>query len=125
MRGMKCPVCGGEVPRTVLRSKTFPCPICKEPLLVRDWSPLLTVAVTACGYWLTFVIAERLGPKGNGLFVATLFLGTAGGLVAASVLGLLWGWLFPVPLERAPGPGSHDGGILHIDSAPGPRNRPS
>lgn len=125
MRETKCPVCGGGVPGAVLRSKTFPCPICKEPLRVRDWSPLLTVALAACGYGLTFVIAERLGLKGNGLLMATLFLGTAGGLVAAGVLGLLWGCLFPVPLETAPGPGSHDGGILHIDSAPGPRNRPS
>ncbi len=121
MPNTKCPVCAGEVPGTLLRTKTFPCPICKEPLQVRDWGPLVIILSAAGGYWLTSVVAERLGLTGNGLFMTTLFLGPFVGIV---VVGLLRGWLFPVPLERAPGPGFDDGGVLHIDSPPRPRKGP-
>jgi hypothetical protein len=124
MPNTKCPVCAGEVPGTALRSGTFPCPICNEPLRVRDWSPLLIIPSAGCGYWLTFVIGERLGLKGDWLLSATFFLGSVGGLVVAGVLGLVWGWLFPVPLEAAPVPPSEDGGILHIESPPTRRKGP-
>ena len=127
MREMKCPVCGGEVPRTVLRSKTFPCPTCKEQLRHRDWSPLLTTLLGVCGYSLTFVIAERMGLRGNGLLVATIFLGPLAGFLVGAVLVLPQAWVFCIPprLQRDPGPRSSDGGVLHIESPPGPRDRPS
>jgi len=124
MPNTKCPVCAGEVPGTALRSGTFPCPNCKEPLRLRDWSPLLIIPLQACGFGLTFVVAERLGLEGNGLFMVTLFLGSVGGLVVAGVLGLLWGWLLPMPLERDPGRAFDDGGILHIESPPRLRKGP-
>ena len=127
MREMKCPVCGGEVPRTVLRSKTIQCPTCKEWLRVRGLSPLLIIPLAACGYWLAFVAAERVGLRGNALLMVTVLLGPFAGLPVASVLGLLLAWVFRIPprLQRDPGPRSSDGGILHIDSPPGPRNGPS
>ncbi len=78
VRQMKCPICAGDVPCKLLRSKTFECPACKESLRVKDFSPLLTIVLTitlmVCGYWLTFVIGEQLGLEGNGLFTVTLFL---------------------------------------------------
>ena len=124
MPNTKCPACAGEVPGTVLRSGTFPCPICKQPLRVKDRNPLLIIPLMACGFWLTFIAGEQLGLKDNGLFMVTLFIGPAGGIVVAALLGLLWGWLFPVPLERDPGPAFDDGGILHIESPPRPRKGP-
>jgi hypothetical protein len=127
MREMKCPVCAGEVPRTLLRSKTFPCPVCKEPLRVREASPLLGFPLAACCYWLSFVIAERMGLKGYGLLIVTIFLGCAATFLVAAVLGGLSGWAFRLPLrlERDPGPGFDDGGVLHIESPPRPRIGPS
>ena len=120
---MKCPVCQGEVARTLLRSNTFPCPTCKQPLRVKEWSPLLIIPLAACGYSLTFIIAERMGLKGNGLFLVTLFVGSPASIAVAAVLGGLLGWVLRVPpsLERDPGPGFNDGGILHIEPPPGPR----
>ena len=127
MREMKCPVCGGKVPRTVLRSKTFPCPTCKEQLRHRDWSLLQIMLLGVCGYWLTFVVAERIGLKGNGLLATTILLGPLASFLVGAVLVLLLAWVFCIPprLERDPASRSHDGGILHINSPPGPRNGPS
>ena len=121
MREMKCPVCSGEVPRTRLRSETFPCPTCKERLRMRDFNPLLTIPVVACGYSLTFVIAYLMGLKGNGLFLVTIFLGCPASFLVAGVLGLLLSWVFCVPprLERDPGA---DG--LYILLPPGPWKGP-
>jgi hypothetical protein len=126
MPEMKCPVCAGEVPRALLRSKTFPCPTCKKPLRVRDWNPLLAIPLLACGYSLTFVIAERMGLKGYGLLIVTIFLGCAASFAVGGVLGLLLAWVFCLPprLEMDPGPGFDDGGILHIESPPRPRKGP-
>jgi len=127
MREMKCSVCGGGVPRAAPRSKTFQCPTCKEWLRVRGLSPLLIIPLGACGYWLAFVIAERVGLKGNALLMVTLLLGPFAGMPVAGVLGLLLAWVFHIPprLQRDPGPRSSDGGILHIDSSREPRNGPS
>ncbi len=127
MREMKCPVCGGEVPRTALRSKIFPCPTCKESLRSKEWSPLWVLPLAACGYLLTFLTAEWMGLKGNALFMVTVLLGPFAAIPAASVLGLSLAWVFGIPprLKRDPGPRAYDGGILHIDSAPGPRKGPS
>ena len=121
-----CPVCAGEVPRMLLRSKTFSCPTCKEPLRARDGSRLLSIPLAACGYSLTYVVAERMGLKGIGLLIVTLFLGLAATYAVAGVLGLLLGWAFCVPprLEIDPGPGFNDGGILHIESPPRLRKGP-
>ena len=126
MRKMKCPVCAGEVPRTLLRSKTFPCPACKEPLRVRDFSLLLAIPLAAGGYSLVFVIAQRMGLRGYALLIVTIFLGCAASFLVASVVGGFLGWILclPPPLERDPGPGFADGGVLHIDSPPRPRKGP-
>jgi hypothetical protein len=126
MREMKCPACASEVPRTLLRSKTFPCPVCKEALRLRDWSPLMGIPLAARGYWLTFVIAERMGLKGYGLLVVTIFLGCAAGIAFGGVLGVLLSWVFRVPprLERDPGTHLDDGGVLHIESPPKLRKGP-
>lgn len=120
----KCPACGGEVSGRLLRSGTFPCPNCNEPLRVREFNILLTIPVAACGYSLTFLIAQQMGLTGNGLFMVTLFLGCPASFLVSGVLGLLYGWLFPMPLERDPGPGFDDGGILHIESPPTLRKPP-
>ena len=123
MREMKCPVCGGEVPRALLRSQPFVCPTCKEPLRSREFSPLLGFPIGAVFFSLAFVIAERMGMKGWGLIFATLFLGPAAGFVVSAVIVLALAWVFglPPPLERDPGPVLNDGGVLHIESAPRPR----
>ena len=126
MRDMRCPVCGGPVPRTVLRSNAFQCPTCKEWLRSKEWSPLWGFAWAACVWGLAFVAGERMGLKGWGLLFARVFLGSAAGLLVTGLIILTLAWVFGLPprLERDPGLGSHDGGILHIDSPPGPRNGP-
>jgi hypothetical protein len=126
MLKMKCPVCAGEVPRTLLRSKNFRCPICKEPLRVREFSPLLGIPLAACSYSLTFVIAQQMGLRGYGLLIVTIFIGCGASFLVAAVMGGLLGWVFclPVPLQRDPGPGFDDGGILHIESPPRPPKSP-
>ena len=123
---LKCPVCGSEVPGTVLRSGTFPCPTCKEPIRIRDSSPLLVIPYAACGYSLTFLAAQKIGLKGYGLLIATIFLGCAATFLLGFVVVGLLGWVFRLPprLERDPGPGSDDGGILHINSPPRLRKPP-
>ena len=121
MREMKCPVCSGEMPRELLRSKIFTCPTCKEPLRPKDFNPLLAIPGMACGYWLTFAVAERAGLKGNALFMVTIFLGPLlGGYVVSAVLGLALAWLFDLTprLERDPSSRSDDVRVLHIDSPP-------
>ena len=117
MREIICPVCGSEVPRMLLHSKTFPCPTCKEWLRVKGLSPLLIIPLVACGYWLAFVTAERVGLKGNELLIVTLLSGPFVTIPLGSVLGVLLAWVFRIPprLLRGPGPRSSDGGILHID----------
>ena len=126
MREMKCPVCAGEVPRTLLRSKTFPCPTCKEALRPTEWSPLWGYPLLACGWTLTYVGAERMGLKGYGLLYVTIFVGFAASFLVPAVIALLLAWVFcvPPPLETDPGPGFDDGGVLHIDSPPRPRKGP-
>ena len=126
MREMKCPVCAGEVPRTLLSSKGFACPTCKEPLRVRDPSPLWAIPLGAAGYSLTFVIAQRMGLKGGGLFTVTLLLGCAASFLLACAVGGLMGWVFqlPPPLERDPGDDFDGGRVLHIESPPRPRQGP-
>ena len=127
---MECPICGGDVPRKLLRSKTFECPTCKVSLRVKDLSQLLTIVLIivllVCGYWLSFVIGEQLGLEGNGLFTATLFLGPIGGVLVSVILGVFIGGVVGVApqLEDDPGPTVEDGRILHIDSPPPPRNPP-
>ena len=117
---MKCPVCAGEVPGTLLRSESFLCPVCKEPLRVREFSVLWAIPLVAGGFWLTFLIAERLGLKGSELHLVTLLVGFPATWLLVCVVGVLWGWVFclPLPLERDPGPERDDGGILHINSPP-------
>jgi hypothetical protein len=114
------------MPTELLRSKTFPCPNCKVPLREREFSLLLAIPVSACGYSLTFLIAERMGLKGAGLFMVTVFIGCPASFLVAGVLGLLLGWVFCLPprLERDPGPHFNDGGVLHIDSPPKLRKGP-
>jgi len=126
MREMKCPVCAGEVPRTALRSKTFPCPTCKESLRSKEWSPLWGFPWAACVWGLTFVAGERMGLKGWGLLFATIFIGSVAGLLVTGLIILTLAWVFGLPpsLERDPGPGFDDGGILHIGSSPRPPNGP-
>ena len=126
MRQMRCPICAGQVPRTLLHCKTLACPTCKVRLRARDFSPLLAIPLAACGYSLTFVIAQRMGLKGYGLLIVTILLGCAASFLLAGMLGGLLGWVFCLPprLERDPGPGFADGGILHIPSAPRPRRYP-
>ena len=62
-----------------------------------------------------------MGLKGNGLFMTTLFTGPLTGIGLSYVLILVLAWVFGLPprLELLPRPSSADGGILHIDSAPG------
>lgn len=93
---------------------------------MREFSPLLGFLWAACAWGLTFVVAERLGLKGWALLFATVFLGSVAGLLVTGVIVLLIAWVFrlPPPLERDPGPGFDDGGILHIDSPPRPRKGP-
>jgi len=126
MREMTCPSCGGEVPRMLLRSKTFPCPTCKESLRSKEWSPLWGFPIAACGWTLAFVVAERMGLKGGGLLFATILLGTAATLLVPAVIVLLLAWVFGVPpsLEKDPGPDLYDGRILRIESPPKPREGP-
>jgi hypothetical protein len=123
---MRCPVCAGEVPWTVVRSKPFQCPICNEPLRVRQASPLLAISFGACGYSLTFLIAYLMGLKGNGLFLVTFFLGSPASFLVAGVVGGVIGWLLrlPPPLERDPSADLYDGRILHIESPTRPRKDP-
>jgi hypothetical protein len=67
-----------------------------------------------------------MGLKGWGLLFATIFLGSVAGLLVTGLIILILAWVFglPPPLERDPGPDLHDGGILHIESAPRPRKGP-
>jgi len=125
MRTMKCPVCAGEVPRTLLRAKTFPCPGCKNPLRVGDPSPLLIYPLAVVGYSLTFVVAQRMGLKGYGLLGVTIVVGCAVIFLLACALGAVMGWLFCLPprLERDPGPGFDNGRILRIASPPRSRKQ--
>ena len=106
------------MPRTLLRSKTFSCPTCEEGLRVRQLSRLWGLPLVACGYTLTFVVAEKMGLKGNGLLMVTVFLGPVVGILVGVVLGLVSAWVFriPPPLERDPGLGFEYSGVLHIDS---------
>ena len=111
------------MPRGLLRSNNFSCPTCKVRLRLKEWSPLLGVPWAACAWGLTFLIAERMGLNGWGLLLATIFLGSVAGLLVTAAIVLLLAWVFriPPPLERDPGPALYDGGILHIESPPGPR----
>ncbi len=87
---------------------------------------MLAIPVAACGISLTFAIAERMGLKGYGLLTVTIFLGCLASFLVAGVSGLLLGWVFRLPprLERDPGPGFDDGGVLHIESPQRPRKGP-
>jgi hypothetical protein len=110
----------------LLRSKTFPCPTCKEALRPTEWNPLWGFPLLACGWTLTYVGAERMGLEGWGLLFATILLGFAAAFLIPAVIALLLAWVFNVPpsLERDPGPALDDGGVLHIDSPPGPQKPP-
>ena len=114
----KCPVCAGEVPGTALRSGTFPCPICNEPLRVREFSVLLGILAWLCGCCVTFLVGQRMGLKGYGLLTFTFFLSIPASLLVVGVIAGFLGLLLPAPLERAPAPPFDDGGILHIESPP-------
>ena len=88
MREMKCPVCAGRVPRAVIRSGPFPCPVCKELLRIRELSPLLIIPVClGCGWLLAFLITSRIGLTANGLFFVTFFLGFPVSMFVAGVIG--------------------------------------
>ena len=67
-----------------------------------------------------------MGLKGNTLFLVTVFAGCPASFLVAGVMGGLLGWVFslPLPLERDPGAGFADGGVLHIDSPPRRHNNP-
>ena len=120
----KCPVCKGEVPSTLLRSETFPCPTCKEPLRVRDFSMLLTFPALALGWLLTYRLAHPMGLKGYALFFVTFIGGYPMGMLAVGVIGGILARIVPVPLDRDLGDDFADGGVLHIDSPPKPPKGP-
>jgi hypothetical protein len=118
----KCPFCMGEVPWELLRSKSFPCPTCEAPLRVKGPSTPFMALLLACGYWLTYVTAERMGLEGNVLFMFTLLLGGAGGLVLGMVVGSIHGRLLGFGLEPDPII-IEGGGILNLDSKPKDRSK--
>ena len=120
----KCPFCAGDVPWTVLSSSKVPrCPTCNAPLRVR-FSLLLLLPLAACGYWLTYAIAGRMGLTGFGLFIMTFLLGYLAGIFLIVSVGAIWGRFFPLPLEPDPGSVVDDGRILHLDAPPRDREHP-
>ena len=120
----KCPFCAGDVPWTLLNSGTFACPTCNGPLHVAEASPVPAIVIGFGSWPLGFIIAGRMGLKGNSL----LFVGFFGGFVASALvvalLGSILGSLVPPRLEPDPGPSFSDGGVLHIDSPPNPQKPP-
>ena len=132
MREMRCPVCAGAVPRWVRTRKTFPCPNCKEPIRVRDFSKLWGIPLSVCGLSLTFLAAYLMGLRGNTLLLVTVLLATPAAFLLSASIGLLAAMLslfygvdlLPWELERDRGLGFYYSRILHINSPPTPPKSP-
>ena len=119
MGKVTCPVCKREVPRWFLRRGTFPCPWCKDPLRFPRMSRLQAAPIGLSGAFLAFLMLRKIGLAGNALLFATIIALAPAGLAAGAVVGAVWGWFFPITLERDLG---DDGDILHVVPRGGPPN---
>jgi len=114
----KCPFCAGKVPWARLDSKTFLCPTCNAPLRVAESNGLLGYLFLAAGWPVAFIVAGRMGLKGNTLLFGGFIGGFVVGVLLTTLVGSIAGSLIRPRLEPDPGPGLSDGGVLHIESPP-------
>jgi hypothetical protein len=118
MRKIKCPVCGGEVPKVYVRRGTFPCPTCRQPLRIARASRVVAVPIVVGGWSLALLIPHLMGMQGNTFLLAAILLLAPAGFGVAALMGAVRGYLF-LKLERDPG--VEDGEILHITPRPDAR----